>query len=163
LAFLERLRPEDRVAVVTFAEDVKQVVGFELSRPETRQALSGLAIDVERSQHTLLYDGAAKALELIRGAHDVPRTAVVVLFSDGRAGGSDKTRDAVVARALGSAAEPHILIFSIGYARFGGEGLDQMKKLAEEAGGDYVEAKSMEHLRDFFDAVATQIQESYVV
>lgn len=163
LAFLERLRPEDRVAVVTFAEDVRVPAGFELSRPETRQAISGLEIDLERSQHTLLYDGAAKALELIRGARGIPRTAFVVLFSDGKDGGSDKTRDSVVSRARGAGDEPHILVFSLGYARFGGEGLDEMRRIADEAGGDYTQAESMVHLRDFFDAIATQMQESYVV
>jgi len=163
LAFLERLRPEDRVAVVAFAEDVRVPAGFELSRPETRQAISRLEIDPERSQHTLLYDGAAKALDLIRTARGIPRTAFVVLFSDGKDGGSDKTREAVVARARGAGDEPHILIFCLGYARFGGEGLDEMRRIAEEAGGDYARAESMVHLRDFFDAIATQMQESYVV
>jgi VWFA-related protein len=163
LAFLERLRPQDRVAVVTFAEDVRVPADFDLSRPETRQAISSLEIDVDRSQHTLLYDGAAKALDLIRAARGLPRTAFLVLFSDGKDGGSDKTRDAVIARARGAGDEPRILIFSIGYARFGGEGLDEMRRLAAETGGDFLQAESMVHLRDFFDAIATQILESYVV
>jgi VWFA-related protein len=163
LAFLDRLQPGDRVAVVTFAEDVKVAASFELSRPETRQAISGLAIDLERSQHTLLYDGAVQALDLIRSARGVPRTAFVLLFSDGRDGGSDKTRDAVIARARGEGAEPHILIFSLGYARFGGEGLDEMRRIAADSGGEFMQAESMVHLRDFFDAIATQMLESYVV
>jgi len=81
----------------------------------------------------------------------------------GKDDGSDKTRDAVVARARGAGDEPHILLFSLGYARFGGEGLAEMKRLADEAGGDFQQAESMVHLRDFFDAIATQMQESYVV
>ena len=163
LALLERLQPADRVAVVTFAEDVRVPAGFELSRPETRQAIGALEIDLEHSQKTLLYDGAAKAVELIRGGRDLPRAAFVVLFSDGRDGGSDKTRDAVIARALGAGDEPRILIFSIGYARFGGEGLDEMRRLAEGSGGDFMQAESMVHLRDFFDAIAVEMQESYVL
>jgi VWFA-related protein len=163
LAFLERLQPVDRVAVVTFAEDVRVAAGFELSRAETRQAISGLAIDLERSQHTLLYDGAVQALDLIRAARGVPRTAFIVLFSDGRDGGSDKTRDAVIARARGTGDDPHILIFSLGYARFGGEGLDEMRRLAADSGGEFLQAESMVHLRDFFDAIATEMLESYVV
>jgi len=163
LAFLDRLQPQDRVAVVTFAEDVRVAADFGLSRPETRQAVSALEIDLERSQHTLLYDGAAQALDLIRSSRGLPRTAFLVLFSDGKDGGSDKTRDAVLARARGSGDEPRILIFSIGYARFGGEGLEEMRRLAAESGGDFMQAESMVHLRDFFDAIATQILESYVV
>jgi VWFA-related protein len=163
LALLERLQPADRVAVVTFAEDVRVAAGFELSRPETRQAIGALESALARSQHTFLYDGAAKAVELIRAGRDLPRAAFVVLFSDGRDGGSDKTRDAVIARAVGAGDEPRVLIFSIGYARFGGEGLDEMKRLAEGTGGDFMQAESMVHLRDFFDAIAVQMMESYVV
>lgn len=163
LALLERLQPADRVAVVTFAEDVRVPAAFELSRPETRQAIRSLEIDLEHSQKTRLYDGAAKAVELIRGGRDLPRAAFVVLFSDGRDGGSDKTRDAVIARALGAGDEPRILIFSIGYARFGGEGLEEMRRMAEGTGGDFLQAESMVHLRDFFDAIAVQMLESYLV
>ena len=163
LAFLERLQPVDRVAVVTFAADVRVPAGFDLSRPETRQAIASLEIDLERSQRTLLYDGAAKAIELIRGTRGLPRAAFVVLFSDGRDGGSDKTSDAVIARAIGAGDEPRILVFGIGYARFGGEGLDEMKRLSEAVGGDFMQAQSMVQLRDFFDAIAIQMMESYVV
>ena len=162
-ALLERLQPADRVAVVTFADDVRVPAGFELSRPETRQAIGALEIDLEHSQKTRLYDGAAQAVELIRGGRDLPRAAFVVLFSDGRDGGSDKSRDAVIARAVGAGDEPRILIFSIGYARFGGEGLDEMRKLADGSGGDFMQAESMVHLRDFFDAIAVQMLESYVL
>jgi len=163
LAFLDRLQPVDRVAVVTFAEDVKVAADFELSRAETRRAISALAIDLEHSQHTLLYDGAVRALDLIRTGRGLPRTAFLVLFSDGRDGGSDKTRDAVIARARGSGDEPRILIFSLGYARFGGEGLDEMRRMAADSGGEFLQAESMVHLRDFFDAIATEMLESYVV
>ena len=163
LAFLERLQPVDRVAVVTFAEDVRVAADFGLARAETRRAISALAIDLEHSQHTLLFDGAVRALDLIRTARGVPRTAFLVLFSDGRDGGSDKTRDAVIARARGAGGEPRILIFSLGYARFGGEGLDEMRRLAADSGGEFLQAESMVHLRDFFDAIATEMLESYVV
>jgi len=163
LAFLERLQPEDRVAVVSFAEDVRVVAGFGLSRVETRQALRSLEIDLERSQHTLLRDGAYRAIDLIRTTPDLPRRAFVILFSDGKDGGSDRSRERVVQGAKGTGEEPHILIFSIGYARFGGGGMDEMRRMAEETGGDFLQAESMVHLRDFFDAIATQMMSSYLV
>jgi VWFA-related protein len=162
LSFLERLRPEDRVAVLTFAENISVAAGFELSRVETRQVLSGLEIDEERMQRTRLFDGAHAGLDLIRRGLGLPRRSFMILFSDGQDDGSDKSHDRVVAHARGSGDRPHILIFPIGYARFGGEGLAAMRRLAEETGGDFVEASSAAQLRDFFDAIAAQMTSSYI-
>ena len=163
LAALERGRPQDKLAVVTFAEDVRTIADFQLSRVEARRALRELEIDRERSRHTLLYDGAYRAVELIRRAPGLPRRAFVILFSDGRDGGSDRSREQVVQAALGRDSQPHILIFSIGYAGFGREGLEEMRKIAEGTGGEFLEAASVLHLRDFFDDIAIQMFNSYVL
>ena len=162
LAFLERLRPEDRVAVITFAKNISTVAGFELSRVETRQILGNLAIDEEHMQGTRLFDGAYAGLDLIRRGIDLPRRSFMVLLSDGQDDGSDKNHEQVIARALGSELEPHILIFPIGYARMGGAGLGEMRRLADETGGEFLEAVSANQLRDFFDGIAAQMTSSYI-
>lgn len=162
LSFLERLRPEDRVAVLTFAEGITVAAGFELSRVETRQILTGLAVDEQRMQRTRLFDGAHAGLELIRRGTGLPRRSFMILFSDGQDDGSDKSHDQVVARALGSEREPHVLIFPIGYAKYGGGGLAEMRLIAQETGGEFLEAKSPEQLRDFFDGIAAQMTSSYI-
>ncbi len=163
LAFLERLLPEDRIAIVSFAEDVRVVVGFDALRNETRQALRNLEINFERSQHTLLYDGVYRAVDLIRRSPSLPRRAFVIVFSDGNDGGSDRSREQVIRACEGGGDEPHVLIFSIGYARFGGGGLKEMERLAEPTGGAFLEAASMVYLRDFFDSIATQMMGSYLL
>jgi VWFA-related protein len=163
LALLERRRPQDHVAVVSFAEDVQVVADFDLSSAETRLAVRNLEMDLERSQHTLLYDGAFRAIELMRRRADLPRRAFMILLSDGKDGGSDRSRDDVIRAAKGEGGEAHILIFSIGYTRFGAGGIEEMRRLAEGTGGDLLEADSMVHARDFFDASATRIQGSYVL
>ncbi len=162
-AFLERLRPEDRVAILTFSEEINIVSRFGEQRAETRQVLRDLEIDVERSRHTLLYDGAFRALDLIRTTPGVPRRAFVILFSDGKDDGSDRTREEVVQEALGRGGESHILNFCVGYARFGGAGLDEMRELAAGTGGEFMEAVSVEDVSDFFDLVARQMTQSYLV
>ncbi|MBW2282425.1 MAG: FHA domain-containing protein [Deltaproteobacteria bacterium] len=163
LAFLERLSSEDRVAVVSFAEEVRVVADFDMQRAETRIALRELAIDLERSQHTLLYDGVHRAVDLVRKGTHVPRRAFVILFSDGKDGGSDRSRDQVIKAAAGSGDTPQILVFSIGYARFGGGGLKDLKRLSDSTGGEFLEAASMVYLQDFFDGIATQMMNSYVL
>ncbi|MCH7868694.1 MAG: VWA domain-containing protein [Myxococcales bacterium] len=163
ISFLDQLRPEDRVAIVTFSEDINIVSRFGQQRAETRLALRDLEIDIERSRHTLLFDGAFRALNLIRTTSGLPRRGFVILFSDGKDDGSDRTRDEVLAEAKGRNHESHILIFSVGYARFGGAGLDEMRKLAEKSGGEFMEAVSIAEVSDFFDLVGQQMTQSYLV
>lgn len=163
MAFVEQLRPEDRVAVLTFAEDINEVSRFSAQRAETRDALENLEIDLERSRHTLLYDGAFRAIDMIRTSPDIPRRAFVILFSDGKDDGSDRTREDVLREAMGREGDSHILNFAVGYARFGGAGLEEMRALAEGTGGEYQQAASVEDVGDFFDLVAKQMTQSYLV
>ncbi len=160
---LERLRPQDRVAIVAFAEEVEVVADFDQLRPEARSALRRLEIDPEKSQRTALYDGAYRAVELLRSSRGLPRRRVVVLLSDGKDGGSEHARSDVLGAAKGDLSEPSIAFYAIGYARFGREGLEEMQRIAAETGGDYLEATSAGLVTDFYDAVATQILSSYVV
>ncbi len=160
---LERLRPHDKVAIVAFAEEVEVVADFDQLRPEARAALRHLEIDPAKSLRTVLYDGAYRAVELLRTAPGLPRRRVVALLSDGKDGGSKHAREELITAAKGDLVQPSVSFYSIGYARFGREGLEEMRRIAEETGGEYLEATSAGHVTDFYDAVATQLLSSYVV
>lgn len=161
--FLAKLRPDDQLAIVAFADDVRVVADFGQTRDEAGRALRELEIDKERSQQTHLYDGAHKAIELIRGRPGLPRRAFVIVFSDGQDQGSDRSQAQVVDAAAGSSSESHILVYTLGYARFGGEGLQELAKLAEATGGEFIEFRSLQYLRDFLGDIADQVLLSYVV
>ncbi len=163
LAFLERLQPEDRVAVLTFAEDVREVAGFDLARPETREVVRALAVDLERGQRTLLHDGTHQAITLLRRHPGLPRRSLVLLFSDGTYSGSQKSREEVLAAAKGGDTDAQVSLFAIGYARFGTGGMDELRKLADGTGGEFLQATSMLDLREFFDAIAVQVLQSYLI
>jgi VWFA-related protein len=161
-AFLERLESRDRVAVVAFGEVVDVVAPFESSRAEAGVRLRGLELD-PNALRTVLYDGAHRAVELIRQGSGLPRRAIVVLFSDGKDGGSNRSLEQVIELAKGGERDSRILVFTIGYARFGGGGLDVLRRLAAETGGEFLQAASMVHLKDFYDGIARQMLFSYVV
>ncbi len=163
LALLDHLNPEDRVAIVTFAEEINEVSDFLASRSESRDALETLEIDIERSRHTLLWDGAFRALDLIRTSTSIPRRSFVILLSDGKDDGSDRTRDDVIREALGRGHQAQVLVFSVGYSRFGGAGLGEMEAVASETGGEFMRASAAEEMSDFFEVVRRQMSESYVV
>jgi hypothetical protein len=139
------------------------VADFNYTRDEANRALRELEIDKARSQQTHLYDGAYKAIQLIRGHPGLPRRTFVIVFSDGQDQGSDRSHAQVVQAASGSSSESRILVFSLGYARFGGEGLEELEKLAQATGGEFIEFRSLQYLRDFLGDIADQVLLSYVV
>ena len=85
---------------------------------------------------TVLYDGIYRAVELVRHGFELPRRAFVIVFSDGRDGGSSRSLDQVIRLAKGDESEPRIPIFTVGYAGRGGGGLEVLENLAAETGGD---------------------------
>ncbi len=164
LTLLELLDPLDPIAIVTFGDEVTDVVQFGETRTEARKALRELEIDLTKGQHTHLLDGAHRAVELIRTTPALPRRSFVIVLSDGEDDGSAHTADEVIGLANGVEDDPPVLLFAIGYVgRTRAENAASLQHLAERAGGDFQRADSAGHLQDFFDAIAKQVLSSYVV
>ncbi len=164
LTLLELLDPQDPIAVLTFGDEVTEVVQFGEPRAQARKSLRDLELDLEKGQHTHLHDGAHRAIELIRSTPALPRRSFVIVLSDGEDDGSSHSADEVIALANGVEDDPPVLLFAIGYAgRTRAENTAALQQLAERAGGDFQRADSAGHLQDFFDAIAKQVLSSYVV
>jgi VWFA-related protein len=162
LEFLERLESRDKVAIVAFSDEARVVAPFSASRASARVELEGLDVDSD-SLSTVLYDGVSKAVELIRLGEGLPRRAFVIVFSDGKDAGSHRSLEQVITAAQGTDLRPPTLIFTLGYARFGGEGLEILRRLSRETGGDFLRAESTIHLSTFFNEIHSQMKDSYVV
>jgi hypothetical protein len=159
LRFLDRLGSGDAVAVVAFADAVEVVASFDDPRSGVRDRLSSTGID-QNAMSTVLYDGIHRAVELVRRGSDLPRRAFVIVFSDGRDGGSNRSLDQVIELAKGGESEPRIPIFTVGYAGRGGGGLEVLQKLAVETGGA---AGRATHLKGLYDDALEQMRHSYVL
>jgi VWFA-related protein len=157
--FLDRIGSHDRVAIVTFAHTVEVVAHFEDSRVDAQIRLEELEVD-QSGFSTLFFDGLYESLELIRGGSNLPRRAAVIVFSDGKDAGSSRGLEEVIEFARGS----RVLLYSIGYSRLGGAGLETMARLARETDADFFKVgSSSEDLRRFFNVVWERITRSYVV
>lgn len=161
LQLLDRLGSHDRAAVVAFGGSVEVVAPFRASRGEKRVQLESLGIESE-ALSTVLHDGVHRSLEMIREGRDLPRRAFVVVFSDGKDAGSTHSLESVIELARGSGTEVRVLVFGIGYARFGGGGLEVLRRLSRETGASFLEARSALRLDSFFDDVWSQMMGSYV-
>lgn len=159
VGFLDRLGSGDAVAVVAFASTVEVVASFTDARPEVRARLSDMEID-QNAMSTVLFDGIHRAAELARYGFDLPSRAFVIVFSDGRDGGSSRSLDQVIQLAKGGESESRIPIFTVGYAGRGGGGLEVLRKLAAETGGGSAPAT---RLKEFYDETLQQMRQSYVL
>lgn len=162
LGLLDRLGPDDRVALVSISAEPHVVAPFGTPRAELGSRLASLAID-DNSIVTLTWDGVHRALELVREAPDLPRRAVVVVLSDGKDDGSHHPLDEAIALARSDGARPSVLVYAVGYSRFGGRWLDDLQRLGDETGGRYMQAGSDAQLTAFYDGILSEIRSSYLL
>jgi len=155
------LEPQDRVAIVAISDEARVVSQFSASQAAAKLGLEQLSVDSEALQ-TLLYDGVYKAVELLHQP-SLPRRSFAIVFSDGKDGGSQRSLDQVIEFAKGDEHRPPALVFTIGYARFGGEGLASLDRLAKETNADFLQATSTIHFSSFFAEIWKQMKGSYVV
>ncbi len=162
LAYIDRMGPHDRLAVLAFSDKVEVVASFKTTKGEARQRVRELEVD-RQSLTTVLFDGAFKAVDMIRRGKDLPHRSFVVLFSDGKDDGSRATLDEVVDLAEGGGDESRIPVFTIGFDRFGGGSLKSLLKLSRGTSAEAFFAQSPELVASYFDEIWRQMLHSYVV
>lgn len=162
LAFLERMGEFDHVAIVSFADDVRVVSDFGAPRNETRLALEQLEVE-PKTLSKKVWDGANRAVELLRSRPPtLPRRGFVIVFSDGRDSSSVESLQEVVELAQGGAGQGRTPVFTVGYSRFGGSGLEDLDRLAHGTGAASFQATSTDDLPRFFDEVWKRMVGSFV-
>jgi len=162
LEFMDRMGSFDRVALVAVSGEVVVVAPFEAARASTRVQLEQLEVDAE-SLSTVLFDGLHKAIELIRSDSPSRRRSFVIIFSDGKDSGSIHSLQEIIEYARGSETQSRTPVFTIGYARFGGGGLDNLEQLSRETAATAFHAKSADQMYGFFDKIWRKMMRSYVV
>jgi VWFA-related protein len=93
LTFVREIEPADRLMVMSFDNEVRQLTDFTSDKPAINTAISG----VESGYGKLLYEAMAKALEQLK---EVEGRRAVILFSDGVDLGSvDASAEKTIRRA----------------------------------------------------------------
>lgn len=135
--FVNQARPQDKVAVLTFADRTQIDVPFGASQAALANELK---IVTARGKFTRLYDGLIDALALF--TNNQPKRRQLLVISDGHDEGSNHTMTEVIlrARSLG------VVIDSIGLAKDRGQYLVSMQQLSLETGGTFVRAQSAQQL-----------------
>jgi len=135
--FVDQARDQDRVEVLTFANDTQVEVPFGADKATLAQRLQQVN---SRGTETHLYDGLMDALAQLEGAPPVCRRLTVI--SDGHDEGSQHTIDDVIRTAVAA----KVPIDSIGMTRSHPEYLEFLARISQATGGSYAQAQSPQEL-----------------
>jgi VWFA-related protein len=150
-AFVDALKADDEVALLTFSSTTVGWVPFTRQREPIHTA-----IDATRTEgETALYDATAQALRHLK---TLKRRRAVILFTDGEDNRSRLSVDQVVGMARAS----EVSIYSVA------QGLDErttlhafLDQLAEQTGGRSYFIGSIEKLSDTFSQILRELKSQY--
>lgn len=157
-SWIESLTPNDRMAIVTFGEQDRQLVDF----TSDKNALHGaLRIVGPTDKLTKLYLALRNAIDVRqRTDPDLPSRRVIVILSDGKDEGSGFTADDV-GRIFEQSPIP---IYAIGFSTLPSSQkntyLEALNRVAALSGGLYIEGSS---LPAAYQAVRQAIQRVFLV
>lgn len=177
-ALLDQLSPQDRAAIVAFADEVKSLdpdvleegkeLGFTVDKNAVRNVVNFL--DTKIGWDTPLYDAIYKSVKMT--ASEPAGKRAVIVMTDGR---DERDNDqGIPIQDAGSLSTPddpineanrhNIPIFSIGLIGLGGK-IDAryLNRLAERTGGQYLEAPQPEELTPLFQDVIDQLKTQYIL
>lgn len=150
---IQALAPNDRVAVMSFADTVTLVQDFTADRSLASAAIAGLTA----WGNTALYDGTAAAA-FKAATSQSPRRAIILL-SDGANGGvTAKTpRD----QAISAVANAGVPLFAIGE----GKDIDRayLTQLSTASKGRYLEAPKVSDLGGLFASISELLTSQFIV
>jgi len=134
-AWIDDLRPADRVAVFAFGNESRQVADFSATRADLTGALETL---VPGDRKTQLHTALAQAMELAKRTDEgLPARRVIVVLTDGKDEGSGRTAEDVLAEIK----TVHMPIYAIGFSRLPlkerQQYLDVLHRFADNSGGIY--------------------------
>jgi Ca-activated chloride channel family protein len=169
--FLETLAPGDKVALVTFSDEVHLLQPMTDDLQAVRTAIEGLSA----KGGTALYDAIWKASELL-GPEDGRK--VLILLSDGRdeaSSGIEPGSLHTVDEALQRALREEVMVYAIGLGKFGTEQApltdpysrvplrDILANLGQSTGGDVLFLTRPRQLAEAFERVAEALRNQYAI
>lgn len=176
--FIDQMRPEDRIALATFSQDVRWLSAFTHERGLLKRAVGRL-----RPQGpTILYEAVHQAL---RRMQSIDGRKALVIFSDGvddsLQGDFDGAANRTFSETFQAALESDAILYTIfldtqdSYGSvldlYGGviaemayrEARGQLQRLAQQTGGRLYRAKSAGQLAPAYQEIAQELRSLYTL
>ncbi len=154
--FLEKLPPDLKVGLVTFANEAIVLVPPTSTRADLLEALNALP----RGEGTVIGDGLAASVDALEAEWDQngQTPGAIVLLSDGRDTGSVVPPIDAADRAAEDQVKVHTVVLGQALAtEGGGANVALLQQIADATGGSAFTADTASGLIDVYDAIQTQI------
>ena len=155
IQFLVGMKPDDRMAILGFHDDVWTVAEFTDSREKVRSQI----IEMKNGGSlTVLNKAMFKGLQLL-GDDALPLHRVLVVISDGKNEGQGYMQDDVVQMAQTRG----IPIFGLGLSKENRVYFDSLERIAGLTGGWFVQALKLKSFEPFMNGVEAPEERDYFV
>ncbi|MBT7188899.1 MAG: VWA domain-containing protein [Anaerolineae bacterium] len=159
--FIAGLQEDDRVAVITFNDEIKTIIDYTTDHQAARDQIA--LVDAKRNAGTCLYDAAYQAVQMSASLPSGRRA--VVLLTDGvdekadRSICSKQTEDDVI--NLASADGTRVPIFALGLGSKINE--NSLGRQASTTGGRYLHSPESTQLGAMFNLLADLLRSQYIL
>jgi Ca-activated chloride channel family protein len=148
--FVQAVKPDDRVGLVTFSTGIVESVRLAHDRKPVLAALESARPEAE----TALYDAIAAALRQLKG---VSQRKAVVVFTDGEDNHSRLSVDQVIDMARGS----EVCIYAVAETASDAKLAQFLERLADETGGRSYPIAHVRKLPGTFSAIVKELRSQY--
>ena len=153
VAFVDSLLPNDKAAVIAFANSV----GPPSELTGDRQALASVLRGLQANGDTALYDAVVAGVRTA-GAAPLPRK-VVVLLTDGQDYGTRSSANAESSLAEAEAAG--VPIFTVGVGA--DINVPYLQEVAQRSGGQYIAAPALADIPAVYDGIGRLLRAQYIL
>ncbi|MBI5182046.1 MAG: VWA domain-containing protein [Nitrospirae bacterium] len=150
LEFINLMEPEDKAGIIVFDDKVDFISELTSDKELLRQK----AAEIKIGGNTAMFDALYAAIEKMASA---PGRKAVIILTDGKSNRGMHTFSDTVEYA----SMHNMSIYTIGLGKDVKE--DQLKRLADESGGEYFFTPTPERLVAFYETIGTQLKNEYIV
>lgn len=154
--YIDKLRVQDRLAIMTFSDNVETVTDFSMNRPYLKQKVDGIKAT---GKTTELFYAVFKAVDYLDASPNLPERHSLLVLSDGKDEGKAYKLDDCVSRANKS----HVPIYTVGFTKVDESYLKNMEAMSDRTGGLYHRARTSEDLGVQFSHTLDIMKSEYLL
>lgn len=154
-SFVEQARPEDRIAVIAFGDEVQVLAGFTNNKESLNNTIDAIVADP--SAETSFNDAVIKGVELFDQPSADNLLGNMIILTDGE----DTISEATLDDALSAVSSSDVRVF--GVALEGSDfNPDPVQQIADTGGGLFLSTPDPESLSSLYGAIGREISNTLV-
>ncbi|MCX7835602.1 MAG: VWA domain-containing protein [bacterium] len=153
--YLDNLRSQDRVAILSFHSKVELVSDFSMNRQYLKKKIDGI---VAGGTNTELYYALDEALDHLNQTPNIPERKLVIVISDGRDEGTGAYN---LEQCVQKANRFNVPIYSVGFTKIDEKYLRNLEAISERTKGRYYRAKESSVIREGFNKSLEVLKSQY--